>query len=73
MGTETYEKNGAVSQKDHQSGPRGKPKGDEHYLESRMQRPPSFGGAPEGFVRKYGNDYRKNRPEGESEGMGLPL
>jgi len=63
MGTQTYEKNGAVSKKDHATKDAGK----EAYLESRMQRPDAMCGGPDPYERKWSNNYRKTalNPKGK--------
>lgn len=55
MATETYAKNGQVSKKNHIA----KGQGSEHYLRRLGDKPPSLGGGPDTFERKYENEYRK--------------
>jgi len=54
MGTETYMKNGQVSKKKHVA----KGQGTEHY-QRMYDSNPSMNGAPEGYMRRYENSYRK--------------
>jgi hypothetical protein len=61
MGTQTYPKNGQVSQKEHDSG--GKSKASEERYLDRFSPIPTFGGGPERFDRKFGNNYRKESLE----------
>lgn len=55
MGTETFAKNGQVSVKPHSTTKMG----EEHYKRSMNEMCPPLGGGPEGFERKYSNEYRK--------------
>lgn len=57
MGTETYEKDGQTSKKEH--GGKGQ-QSKEHYKRHMFEAWPAVSGAPDGFERKFTNDYRKS-------------